>query len=300
MPKFVVTPDDREWFGRCRRAWDLGARGRRGLVSRHAPIDAASSLVVALHAALAVHYFPGMWAWDRDIVAPLVRAAYQQAGGPPAGRALLDGYLEWAPSVDRAIPVRVDADIDVHVPDPVLPDTHLATAEEDAVRYRDRVDVVLVDDDDRSWLGDHRVVAEFADDDELHLDERATLACWAWEEIELAATVAGVSYTELRIDPPGYRRRVVARTDVEKAAAARRLAWAALEMIDPDVRVEPDPAWTHCSRCTFRTPCITMNRGDDPSFASYELRVPEILEEGRLGGVSWGMGRGAAPPFRAS
>ena len=72
MPKFVVTPDDREWFGRCRRAWDLGARARRGLVPHAAPLEPDGSLVVALRAALAVHYFPGMWAWDRTIVEPLV------------------------------------------------------------------------------------------------------------------------------------------------------------------------------------------------------------------------------------
>ena len=28
----------------------------------------------------------------------------------------------------------------------------------------------------------------------------------------------------------------------------------------------------------------------------YRARGPDVLEEGRLGGVSWGMGRGAAPP----
>ena len=144
-----------------------------------------------------------MWAWDRTIVEPLVRAAYDRAGGPPEGRPLLDGFLRWAPSVDRGTPLRVDADVDVHVPDPILPDTHLATREGDAVRYRDRIDLVLVDDDERSWLGEHRVVEGFAADDELRLDERAALACWAWEEIELATTITGVQYTELQLDPPG-------------------------------------------------------------------------------------------------
>jgi len=302
MPKFVVTPDDREWFGRCRRAWDLGARARRALVPHAAPPEPDGRLVVALRAALAVHYFPGMWAWDRTIVEPLVHAAYAKAGGPTEGRDLLEGFLRWAPTVDRGTPLRVEADIDVHVPDPVLPDTHLATATGDAVRYRDRVDLALVDDDDRYWLGEHRVVRQFADDDELQLDERAALACWAWEEIELATTITGVQYTELRIDPPAYRRRAVPRSDVEKAGAARRLARVALDMIDPHVRVEPDPSWVHCARCAFRAPCIAMNRGDDADdlLAAYDVRGPDLLEEGRLGGMSWGMGRGAAPPFRSS
>ena len=302
MAKFVVTPDDREWFGRCRRAWDLGARGRRGLVPHHRADDPQGRLVVALRAALAVHYFPGMWAWDRAIVEPLVFAAYDRAGGPSTGRPLLEGFLRWAPTVDHGTPLRVDADVDVHVPDPVLPDVHLATAEGDAVRYRDRVDLVLVDDDDRYWLGEHRVVDEFADHDELRLDERGALACWAWEEIDLATTITGVQYTELRIEPPECRRRAIPRSDAEKAGAARRLALAAWDMIDPDVRVEPDPSWGHCARCTFRDPCIAMNQGDDPSdlLAAYDVRGADILEEGRLGGMSWGMGRGAAPPFRGS
>ena len=302
MPKFVVTPDDREWFGRCRRAWDLGARARRGLVPRAAPLEPDGSLVVALRAALAVHYFPGMWAWDRTIVEPFVHAAYEQAGGPADGRALLEGFLRWAATADEGTPLRVEADIDVHVPDPVLPDTHLASPAGDAVRYRDRIDLVLVDDDDRCWLGEHRVVRQFADDDELRLDERAALACWAWEEIELATTITGVQYTELRIDPPAYRRRLVPRSDVEKAGAARRLARVVLEMIDPDVRIDPDPSWVHCARCPFRAPCIAMNRGDDAEglLTAYDVRGPDLLEEGRLGGMSWGMGRGAAPPFRGS
>jgi hypothetical protein len=300
MPKFVVTPDDREWFGRCRRAWDLGARARRGLVAHAAPAEPDGSLVVALRAALAVHYFPGMWAWDRTIVEPLVHAAYEEAGGPADGQAVLEGFLRWAATADEGTPVRVQADIDVHVPDPVLPDTHLATAAGDAVRYRDRVDLVMVDDADRYWLGEHRVVRQFAPDDELRLDERAALACWAWEEIELATTIAGVQYLELRIDPPAYRRRSVPRSDVERTGAARRLARLALEMIDPDVRIDPDPSWVHCTRCSFRAPCIAMNRGDDAEglLAAYDARGPDLLEEGRLGGMSWGMGRGAAPPFR--
>jgi hypothetical protein len=32
------------------------------------------------------------------------------------------------------------------------------------------------------------------------------LACWAWDEIELATTIAGIQYTEIRVDPPAFRR----------------------------------------------------------------------------------------------
>ena len=72
-----------------------------------------------------------------------------------------------------------------------------------------------------------------------------------------------------------------------------------LEMLAPDLVIEPTPEWSHCARCAFRAPCIAMNRGDDPGAllaTRYRARGPDVLEEGRLGGVSWGMGRGAAPP----
>jgi hypothetical protein len=42
-----------------------------------------------------------------------------------------------------------------------------------------------------------------------------------------------------------------------------------------------------------------LNRGEDASdllAECYRERPPDQLEEGRLGGISWGMGRGAAPP----
>ena len=204
MAQYVVTADDRSWFGRCRRAWDLGAVARQGL-QPVAPAGAAG-LERAMLEALAVHYFPGMWSWDRTIVEPLVFAAFDRAHGPPDARPLVEEFLRWARGVDRFTPLRVEVEIDVHVPDPVLPDTHLATPDGAAVRYRDRIALVMVDDDDRYWLGDHRVVEEFAADDELVLDERGVLACWAWDEIELATTIAGIQYTEIRVDPPAFRR----------------------------------------------------------------------------------------------
>jgi hypothetical protein len=40
-----------------------------------------------------------------------------------------------------------------------------------------------------------------------------------------------------------------------------------------------------------------MNRATTASLlTAYDVRGPDLLEEGRLGGMSWGMGRGAAPP----
>src|SRR6476619_5711721 len=174
MPQFVVTADDREWFHLCRRAWDFGARARRSLVPAPAREPSATdsppdALGRAVLDALAVHYFPGMWSWDRTIVDPLVLAAYDRAHGPEGMRRLVEEYPAWAAGADRFTPLRVEVEIDVHVPDPVLADTHLATPDGAAARYRDRIALVLVDDDDRHWLGDHRVVEEFATDDELAL-----------------------------------------------------------------------------------------------------------------------------------
>ena len=217
MAQYVVTANDRSWFGRCRRAWDLGAVARQGL-QRVKAVD-ADGMERAVLEALAVHYFPGMWSWDRAIVEPLVFAAYDRAHGPPDARPVLGDFLQWAVRVDRFTPLRVEVEIDVHVPDPVLPNTHLSTHEGAAVRYRDRIALVMLDDDQRYWLGDHRVVENFADEDELVLDERGALACWAWDEIELATTIAGIQYTEIRVDPPAFRRT---RRGAERGRERRR------------------------------------------------------------------------------
>ena len=145
------------------------------------------------------------------------------------------------------------------------------------------------------------MVDHFGDRDELALDERALFASWAWEQIELSAVVAGVLHTELQPDPPGVRRTVVPTSPAAKAAAAARLGAAIVEMLDPELDVRPTPAWSHCSRCWFRAPCLAWQAGDDREARallsrSYRPRPPDVLEEGRLGGVSWSVGRGAAPP----
>ena len=78
------------------------------------------------------------------------------------------------------------------------------------VLYQDRIRLVLVDDqDERFWIGDHRVVDDFAHPDELALDERLLTACWAWEQIEL---------------PLAGRRRPPHRAAARRRAAAHRRA----------------------------------------------------------------------------
>ena len=256
-------------------------------------------LARAMAAALAVHYFPGMWAWNRSIVDPLVVAAYDRDGGPPEGRRLLEAFRTWSAGVDHFTPVRVEAEVEVPVPDPLRPGDHLSTAAGQRVVYQDRIRLVLVDDqDERFWLGDHRVVDDFAHPDELALDERLLTACWAWEQIELHSPVVGVHHTELRLDGE-LRRTVVPCTTTEKRNAAARLGATVRAMLDPSVSLDPTPSWTHCAWCAFRAPCLRWNRGEEASdllAEHYRERPPDLLEEGRLGGTSWGMGRGAAPP----
>jgi hypothetical protein len=92
--------------------------------------------------ALAVHYFPGMWAWNRSIVDPLVVAAYEREGGPAEGRRLLEAFRTWSARVDRFTPVRVEADVEVPVPDPQRPGDDLSTTAGQRVLYQDRIRLV--------------------------------------------------------------------------------------------------------------------------------------------------------------
>ena len=260
---------------------------------------AGASLARAMAAALAVHYFPGMWAWDRSIVDPLVVAAYERGGGPPGGRRLLRPSGPGRPAVDHFTPVRVEADIEVPVPDPRRPGDDLSTATGQRVLYQDRIRLVLVDDQDqRCWLGDHRVVEDFADPDELALDERLLTACWAWEQIELHSPVVGVHHTELRLDGE-LRRTVVPCTTTEKRNAAARLGSSVRAMLDPSVSLEPSArvdALPRGAPSGLRA-CDGTGASDASGLLAerYRERPPDLLEEGRLGGTQLGPGPGRGP-----
>jgi hypothetical protein len=219
---YQVRPWDREWFKRCRRSWDFGSRARRNLEpvapSPTLPID----LDRALRDALAVYYFPGMWEWDRSVVVPLAFVALEKALGAQrarreattpltptetedwerqlaTGRGLLERYLEWAPSVDRFWPVRVETDFDVAVPDPRHPGHDLVSPAGEAIRYQGRVDMLVVDEHDAYWVVRHRLIDRFADIELLVLDDEPVAACWAWELFYLGMRVAGTVHNELRV-----------------------------------------------------------------------------------------------------
>jgi hypothetical protein len=95
-----------------------------------------------------------------------------------------------------------------------------------------------------------------------------------------------------------FRRTRILRDPAELAAMGARLAAEALDMVDPGLRLYPDPAPEHCGGCRFVAPCLAVERGDVQAVlgAGYRDRGPERVEPGRLGSATWGTGRGAAPP----
>lgn len=306
-----VRPEEREQFGRCRRAWDLSARERRGLEPRRA--DPARALTAAVGEALAVYYFPGMWDWSRSIVRPLaVEALRAELGRQRArgdgpvdgeawdaarrrGEALLRAYFAWAPGVDAFTPLQVATDVDAAIPDPRRPGHDLAAPDGRGVRYRVRVDMVAVDADETHWLVAHRLRAEaetWADPEVLRFDDRALAAWWAWETVFLGR-LAGTVLNELRAGPvPAFRRTRLARPPGEVARFEQRLGAEARDLTDPAVRVYPNPGPATCPSCAYRPPCAAAADGGDVEQAlarDYRPRPPEAEEaEGRLGSV-WGI-----------
>jgi hypothetical protein len=96
-----------------------------------------------------------------------------------------------------------------------------------------------------------------------------------------------------------FRRTTVVRDRAELEAMGARLAAEALDMVDPGLRLYPNPAPEHCGGCPFVAPCLAVERGQDVGAvleAGYRDRGPERVESGRLGAATWGTGRGAAPP----
>lgn len=208
----IITAAERASFRRCRRQWDLSAGLRQNLEPCGG--GAGPDVDRAVRDALAIYYYPGMWDWDRAVRLPLVTqeldraVARQQAGGGELeqarqdGRALLDRYLGWAPSVDRFAPVLVEADFEVPVPDPDRPASGLVTAAGAAVRYGGRVDLLAVDEHDAYWIVCHRLVrGDWVPAAELAADEDALAACWAWEQFYLGLTISGTIWNEMRITP---------------------------------------------------------------------------------------------------
>jgi hypothetical protein len=314
----LITASDRELFKRCRRAWDLGATTRGNLEPRVPPVVA--DLDRALHDALAVYYYPGMWQWPRALVRPLANQAYaeQTALSPDqerewadqlaAGERLLGRYLDWAAEADRFEPVRVATSYAELVPDPRDDREGLVTAEGRGVRYRARIDALVVDEHSATWVLDHRLVSgRWTDFDQLLLDERSLAHGWAWQTFYVGVKIAGTIFNELSADgstpdpaPPvpaeqhrfvkrtgsgPFQRTAIRRTAKAYETAAHQLGREALEMLDPQLPLYPTPSEANCGRCDYRAPCLAMTSRRDPGpilAADYQPR-PGLDMTGRLG-----------------
>jgi hypothetical protein len=222
---YVTRPRESGLFRRCRRAWDLGARERQD----YEPIEPAQvfDFGEAIHDALDVYYFPGMWEWNRAIVRPLAvagfeksmrrqRAAYAQTRDLSVeqvrdweqhlelGTSVMESYFEWALETDRFTPIQVRAQFDVSVPDPANPDSGLITPDGRALQYRVRIDLAVIDDHELYWLVEHQTVTDPTrlDLDHLRLDEQALTRSWAWQ-LGFLARLEGTIHNELRAAVPG-------------------------------------------------------------------------------------------------
>ena len=207
MPQYVVTADDRAWFRGAAVPGTSGPSPARPSPARSGRVDRAPECpgpgdarrargpLLPRHVELGPRRSWIRWCSPRTN-APAARAGAPRCsrrsavgvGGRPVHTAARRGRHRRARTRSGA---PAHASVDAGGSGGPVPGPHRAR------RGRRRR---------RNWIGDHRIVDEFASDDELALDERGILACWAWDEIELATTVAGIQYTELRVDPPAFRR----------------------------------------------------------------------------------------------
>ena len=128
--------------------------------------------------------------------------------------------------------------------------------------------------------------------DELALDERLLTACWAWEQVELRSPVVGVHHTELRLDGRAAAHRRP-RTPRRRSAAPRPASALSCGRCSTRRSRWSPRRRGRTARCAFRAPCLRWNRGEDPSgllAERYRERPPDLLEEGRLGGIQLGHG----------
>jgi hypothetical protein len=221
---YVARPWENRLFRQCRRAWDLGARERQDY-ERIEPAQ-VFDLGEAIHDALDVYYFPGMWDWNRVIVRPLAvagfeksmrrqRDAYTQTRELSAdqvqdweehlelGTGMLQRYFEWASDVDRFTPIQVASQFDIALPDPADPDSGLITADGRPLQFRVRIDLVVIDDHELYWLVEHRIVTgpQWPELDQLRLDEQALTRSWAWQ-LGFLADLEGTIHNEMRAAVP--------------------------------------------------------------------------------------------------
>lgn len=255
------------------------------------------------------------------------RAAYAQRREPTEaqdqqwelylalGTDLLWRYFGWAPEIDTFTPVQVATMFDVTVPDPRQPQTGLIAPDGRGIHYRVRIDMAVIDQQDLYWHVEHRLVdSAWTELDELLLDEPSLTRSWAWEQ-EFLAKVEGTIHTELRTGAPDmasdgtdmqaldipsgfvtqyrgayFRQTRIPRSRAELAGRGAEIAHEIRDMVDPGLRLYPNPAPQHCRPCEFREPCVALTQGVDEQpivAASFRKRTAEDYEPGRLGST-WG------------
>lgn len=216
----LIDLDDRTWFKRCRRAWDLRSPTRQNYV----PVEPAQPFDVeaALARGLAAYYYPAMAAWDRALVRPIAMETFVKEmrtqrsgyGGSAAfaqrewteqlelGSRMLERYFAWAPAVDTFTAVRANEETRVAVPDPEQPELGLRSADGGAIHVRGRLGLLVSDEHDRLWVVLHHFVdGPWTDPDVLCLDPEAGALCWAVESHDVVR-VSGVIVNELRWRAP--------------------------------------------------------------------------------------------------
>lgn len=128
---------------------------------------------------------------------------------------------------------------------------------------------------------------------------------WDWQH-EFKPQHVRVNVRELRPAQDGridqrtagvLRRTRIRRSRDEIAAVGRLIAAEALDMTGaPAPYPNPGP---HCLVCEFTEPCLAMFAGADPEpllATRFRRHTDEDRSKPRLGQVTWGFGRGAAPP----
>ena len=74
-----------------------------------------------------------------------------------------------------------------------------------------------------------------------------------------------------------FRRTRIPRTRAEIEAVGGQIALEAMDMIDAQVRIYPNASDAHCPGCAYRTPCLAMVAGLDPTpvlESAYRRRAP--------------------------
>jgi hypothetical protein len=217
----VLRPREMATYRRCRREWDFGARLRQDYVptvpSKVFDFD------LAMHAGLATYYFPAMDDWDRSIVRPLAIKAFQRAMGEhlaryesvaslseedgqvfdrafDQGEAILNSYFAWSAPLDTFASIFSDQEYWAPIPDPANPGSDLVDHAGREMRYLGRVDQLFSDHNDEYWIAQHRIVAEWEDDDQFLLDLDGVADLWAIEATYPQLRIAGIVYNELRME----------------------------------------------------------------------------------------------------